>query len=92
MDIKLKNAYVQEVQYQTKMLNQLRTWLKFSIIFSSISLFLILFGPMVHVIIRYLGIILMIISVLASIVIGFGVKKGHDNISKIIDYIDEKNV
>ena len=33
MDAKLKNAYIAEVQYQTKMLNHLKKWLRNLIIF-----------------------------------------------------------
>ena len=45
MNKELKSHYVEEVKYQTKMLNNLKRWLKCSIIFSSLFLAFILFGP-----------------------------------------------
>lgn len=89
MEAKLKNSYIEEVKYQTRMLNNLKRWLKSFIIFSSISLTLILFGSSVHPLIRIVGIILMIISVVACMIIGLGIKRGRDNVSKIIDYIEK---
>lgn len=90
MEMKLKDAYVNEVKYQTNMLNQLNKWLRYLIIFSSLSLLIVVFGPSVHMILRIVGIIFMIVSILAMILVGYGIKKGHDNISKIIEYMDKK--
>lgn len=89
MEAKLRNSYIEEVKYQTKMLNNLKRWLKSFIIFSSISLTIILFGPYVHPLLRIVGIILMIISVLGCVIIGLGIKRGQDNVCKIIDYIEK---
>lgn len=89
MEAKLKNGYIQEAQYQLKMIDHLKRWLRNFIIFSSISLILIIFGPSFHGLIRPIGIALMVISVLACIIIGLGIKNGQKNVSKIIDYIEK---
>jgi len=89
MEAKLKKTYIEEVKYQTKMLNHLKRWLKNCIIFSSISLILIIFGASVHPILTIIGILFMIISVLGCLIIGLGVKNGQENISKIIDSIED---
>lgn len=88
METKLKNNYVKEIKYQMKMLNNLKRWFRTFSIFSSISLILIIFGPSIHFLIRPLGIVFMIISVFICIIIGLGLKNGKDNVSKIIDYIE----
>ena len=87
MNAKLKQNYINEVKYQTKMLNRLKQWLSCSIISSSISLILILFGNQIHPIIHILGFILMGISIICAILIGLGIKNGTDNVNKIIDLI-----
>ncbi|MCD7809182.1 MAG: hypothetical protein LUH02_07550 [Erysipelotrichaceae bacterium] len=87
MNAKLKENYINEVKYQTKMINRLKQWLSYSIISSSISLILILFGTQVHPIIHILGFILMAISIICALLIGLGIKNGTDNVNKIIDLI-----
>ena len=87
MDTKRKEAYIAEVQYQTKMLNHLKKWLRNLIIFSSISLVLVLFGASIHPFMQILGVVLMIVSILACVLVGLGYKNGRNNICKIIDNI-----
>ncbi|MCD7894655.1 MAG: hypothetical protein LUG60_13295 [Erysipelotrichaceae bacterium] len=87
MNAKLKENYINEVKYQTKMINRLKQWLSYSIISSSISLILILFGTQVHPIIHILGFIFMVISIICALLIGLGIKNGTDNVNKIIDLI-----
>ena len=87
MDAKLKKAYIAEVQYQTKMLNHLKKWLRNLIIFSSISFVLVLFGSSIHPFIQVLEVILLIISILSCALVGLGYKNGYDNVQKIINQI-----
>ncbi len=79
-----KQLYINEVKYQIKMLNNLKRWLRNCIIFSSLSLILIISGSSFHPIIKIIGIIFMILSVMNCIIIGLGLKNGKDNIDKII--------
>lgn len=89
MEAQLKQSYVKEVKYQTKMLNNLKRWLRNFIIFSSLSLVLVVSGPSIHPLLRPIGIFLMILAVIGCVVIGLGIKNGKDNIDKIIDILEQ---
>ncbi len=86
MNKELKSHYVEEVKYQTKMLNNLKRWLKCSIIFSSLFLAFILFGP-TSLITRIVGIVGMMLCVIISVIIGLGIRNGRNNVNKILDLI-----
>lgn len=86
MNKELKSHYVDEVKYQTKMLNNLTRWLKCSIIFSSLFLAFVLFGPS-SIIFRIIGIVGMVVCVIASVIIGLGIRNGRNNVNKILDLI-----
>lgn len=86
MNKELKLHYVEEVKYQTKMLNNLKRWLKGSIIFSSLFLAFILFGTS-SLILKIIGIIGMVLCVIASVIIGLGIRNGRNNVNKILDII-----
>ena len=76
MEAKLKQSYIEEIKFQTKMLNNLKRWLKVSIILSSISFAFVL-----------IGIVGMILSIVACMLILLGYKNGRNNVNKIIDSI-----
>lgn len=86
MNKELKSHYVDEVKYQAKMLNNLKRWLKCSIIFSSLFLAFILFGSS-SLILRIIGIIGMVLCVIASVIIGLAIRNGRNNVNKILDLI-----
>lgn len=86
MNKELKSHYVDEVKYQTKMLNNLKRWLKCSIIFSSLFLAFVLFGPS-SLVLRIIEIIGMMLCVIASVIIGLGIRNGRNNVNKILDLI-----
>lgn len=54
MEAKLKQSYIEEIKFQTKMLNNLKRWLKVSIILSSLSFAFVLFGPSLDFVYRLL--------------------------------------
>ncbi|WP_294581618.1 hypothetical protein [uncultured Thomasclavelia sp.] len=87
MEAKIKNAYLEEIKYQSRMLNNLKRWMRNLIILSSISLVLVLFGSSIHPLIQIIGVVLMIISILACVLVGLGYKNGQNNVCKIIDNI-----
>lgn len=89
MQSKMKQAYIEEIQYQTKMLNNLKTWLRNMIMFSSISLILILFGDEMYTFLSTIGIVLMIFSVIVCLVLSLGIRNGQNNINKLINYIEK---
>ena len=86
MNKELKSHYVDEVKYQTKMLNNLKRWLKGSIIFSSLFLAFILVGPS-SLVLRIVGINGMVLCVIASVIIGLAIRNGRNNVNKILDLI-----
>ena len=89
MQSKMKQAYIGEIQYQTKMLNNLKRWLKISIILSSLSFAFVLFSPSLGFVCKIIGIIGMVLSIIACILILLGYKNGRNNVNKIIDSLDK---
>ena len=89
MQNKMKQAYIGEIQYQTKMLNNLKVWLRNIIMLSSISLILVLFGDEMYSFLSTVGIVLMVLSVIACLILSLGIKNGYNNINKIINYIEK---
>lgn len=87
MEAKLKKSYIEEINYQIKMLNNLKKWLKLSIILSSISFTFVLFGSSIHQIIQIIGAVVLFLSILSCMLIGLGYKNGKANVNKIIDSI-----
>lgn len=89
MEAKMKQSYIQEIKYQTQMLKNLQRWLRNLVIFSSISLVLIILGPSVHPILKIIGFVLMTVSIIGCLVVGLGLKNGKDNVNKMIDQIEK---
>ncbi|HIX83545.1 MAG TPA: hypothetical protein H9979_03220 [Candidatus Megamonas gallistercoris] len=89
MDGREKQAYVNEIKYQIKMLNNLRGWLRNLIVISSIALLLILFGGQYSVFISAAGVVVMAVSVIGCIAIGLGLKNGRANVNKLISQIEK---
>lgn len=89
MQSEMKQAYVGEIKYQTKMLNNLKVWLRNMIMLSSISLILILFEDEMYSFLSTVGIILMVLSVIACLILSLGIRNGQDNINKLINYIEK---
>lgn len=88
----METKYIQEIKYQTKMLNNLKRWLRNLIIFSSLSLVLIIFGPSVHFVLRIIGIVFMILSIIGCLLVGLGYKNGKDNVLQMINQMKKGNV
>ncbi len=89
MNQELKQAYKQEVIYQSKQYKKLQKWLTAFIIFSSLGIVLIIYGQQIHFILKSLGLVLTIVSVLSSIVIGFALRNGYSNIQRILEILKD---
>ena len=89
MEAKLKQSYIEEIKFQTKMLNNLKRWLKVSIILSSLSFAFVLFGPSLDFVYQIIGIIGMILSTIACVLILLGYKNGSNNVNIIIDSLNK---
>ena len=83
------NAYVEEVKYQTRMINNLKKWMVYCFAVSSIAL-VALITYSIYPFIRFISIALMVISVIVCVLIGYSVKKGQDNVNRILDMIQNK--
>lgn len=88
MQEQVKEKYNEEVSYQVKMLNNLKRWLNVLMIFSSVCLIFMIFGTSIHTLIKPISLVLFVISVVCLILVGWGYKKGRDNVSKFLDYIE----
>ncbi|WP_304065071.1 hypothetical protein [Megamonas hypermegale] len=89
MDGREKQAYVNEIKYQIKMLNNLKGWLRNLMVISSVALLLILFGGQYSVFIPATGAVVMAVSVIGCIAVGLGLKNGRANVNKLISYIEK---
>ena len=92
MTTQTKTQQLKEIEFQTKMLNNLKKWIRNLIILSSIGIVLAYWGlavqsKMPFTILGVVGIIITIISVILCVVIGLGIKRGKENIDKIIQLI-----
>ena len=83
---------LKEIEFQTQMLNNLKKWIRNLIILSSIGIILAYWGlgvqsKMPFTVLGVAGVIITIISVILCVVIGLGIKRGKENIDKIIQLI-----
>lgn len=84
MDERTKDAYVKEVKFQMKMLQNLKRWIRNMMILSSIALALILFGANLHQALKVIGVTLMVISLGATLLLGWTIKKGTYNLGLLL--------
>ena len=85
MNDTLTRAYVQEVEYQTRMINNLKRWLRYALLTSSLSLFLIVSPLQLQLWIRVIFVIVMAINVLAAVLIGWAIRNGTSNVSSLLE-------
>lgn len=82
-------AYVEEIKYQTRMLNNLKSWLRNLMILSSLALVLILFGDEIGEFGVYAGIAIMVLSLGGCIAVGLAIRNGRENIGKLLRCIEK---
>ena len=92
MTTQTKTQQLKEIEFQTKMLNNLKKWIRNLIIISSIGIVLAYWGlavqsKMPFTILGVVGIIITVVSVILCVVIGLGMKRGKENVDKIIQVI-----
>ena len=90
MTTQTRAQQLKEIEFQTQMLNNLKKWIRNLIILSSIGIILAYWGlgaqsKMPFTVFGVVGVI--IISVILCVVIGLGIKRGKENIDKIIQLI-----
>lgn len=84
MDQRTKEAYIEEVKFQMKMLQNLKRWVRNMLILSSIALTLILFGANFHQTLRIIGFVLIVISLVTVLILGWIIKKGSHNVELLL--------
>lgn len=92
MTTQTRAQQLKEIEFQTQMLNNLKKWIRNLIILSSIGIILAYWGlgaqsKMPFIVFGVVGVIITIISVILCVVIGLGIKRGKENIDKIIQLI-----
>ena len=89
MNSQEKQGYIDEINYQKKMIHNLIKWLRNLFFpFLSGSLIDVLFSNILFV--KIFAIILIIISILAIILVGKAIYSGKKNINKIVDQFSFK--
>lgn len=77
-------GYVQEIEFQIHMLDNLKKWLKFTLLVSSLGILLIyIFTNSTPL--KIFGIVLFVISVILAFIIGLAIYKGRKNVNLVID-------
>lgn len=78
------NGYIQEIEYQTKMINNLQKWLKGLLLISSLGvLFIYIFTK--NTPLKIFGIVLLVISIILAMFVGLAIYNGRKNVNKVID-------
>ena len=85
MNDTLTRAYVEEVEFQTRMINNLKRWLRYALLTSSLSLFLIVSPLQLQLWIRVIFVIVMALSVIAAVLIGWAIHNGTANVSSLLE-------
>lgn len=83
------NALKKEAALQNTLYSRLKRWLAWGISCSTLGLVLILYGAAVHSVLRTAGIVLFVLSVLAVLIMGLGLKNGRNNLLKLFDLMDQ---
>ena len=83
---------LKEIEFQTKMLDNLKKWIRNLIILSSIGIILAYWGlsvqsKMPFTVFGVIGVIITVVSVVLCVVIGLGMKRGKENVDKIIQLV-----
>ena len=80
MNSQEKQGYIDEINYQKKMIHNLIKWLRNLFFLSSLGVLFV----------KIFAIILIIISILAIILVGKAIYSGKKNINKIVDQFSFK--
>ena len=89
MNDTLTRAYVEEVEFQTRMINNLKRWLRYALLTSSLSLFLIVSPLGQQLWIKIIAGVVMVVSVISAVLIGWAIHNGTANVSSLLDQIDQ---
>ena len=86
----LRKGYVNEVNYQKKMLKNLKTGLKLFFMISAIGVVLIYYFHAKTLWLFIIGIVLFVLGSLGMSIFGYGQWKGRQNLNLLIDDYQQK--
>lgn len=89
MSKELQHSYLQEIEYQKKMLSNLERWLKVCFVVSSFTVLLIYFGAM-YSLLKLAGGIFLGLVVIVMVLIGFALRNGRRNLNKVISALEKQ--
>lgn len=94
MAVQTKQQQLKEIEYQTKMLNNLKKWIRNLIILSSVGVVVAYWAlkmqeGIAYNVIGVISIILIVICVILCAVIGLAFKNGKANVDKIIRLVEK---
>lgn len=85
MNDTLTRAYVEEIEYQTRKINNLKRWMRYVLLTSSLSLFLIVSPLQSRLWIRFIFVIVMALCVISAVLIGWAIHNGTANVSSLLE-------
>ena len=86
----LRKGYVNEVNYQKKMLKNLKTWFNLFFMISAIGVVLIYYFHVKTLWLFIIGIVLFVLGSLGMSIFGYGQWKGRQNLNLLIDDYQQK--
>ena len=85
MNDTLTRAYVEEVEFQTRMINNLKRWMRYVLLTRSLSFFMIVSPVQLRLWIRFIFVIVMVLCVIAAVLIGWAIHNGTANVSSLLE-------
>lgn len=80
---RISQGFVQEIEYQKRMINNIKKYLKISIVFSACALMGVMLAK--NVPLKILSIILLVIAIFLILTLGLAIHNGYKNVNKVID-------
>lgn len=84
------NGYQTEIAYQKHMIENLGRWLTLLFLVASIGFLLLYFFRQSNLILSILGYVLAFVGVLGMLLFGYGIYRGKQNVTKLIDDFELK--
>ncbi|MBQ0064886.1 MAG: hypothetical protein KBT48_03920 [Firmicutes bacterium] len=84
----LDQGFLQEIEYQKRMLNNIKKYLKISIVLSACSVLGLVLAE--NMPLKILSIILFVISIFLVLILGWVIHNGYKNVNKVIDVYELK--
>ncbi|MDY3025001.1 DUF202 domain-containing protein [Streptococcus pluranimalium] len=81
-------GYETEIAYQKHMIENLGRWFSLLFIIASIGVVIFIFFNG-HILLKILGLLLVLIGSLGMLLFGYGIYKGKQNVSKVIDDLEQ---